>query len=231
MKLIAAITVLVATLTCAQAAITWVGGTSGDMFEESNWDLSGSSVTTIDPNVSIDDDVFIGAGPFTNDPVIPQLDAQMRFQLADARVLTLDGGTIGIDGNDGVGGAPGTSNGPIVNVLGGGAFNPFFIVNGVNLNIDATSTATFGGGGNPINISTVDLKPGAVVTFLAETPDAFRGEHLAKFSVNGAAAVEGGNITVEASGGAGSTITAVPEPGSVALAGLSLLFLLGRRRR
>ena len=46
----------------SHASIVWVGTTSSDVFDESNWDLSGSLVTTIDENVSIEDDVFIGGG-------------------------------------------------------------------------------------------------------------------------------------------------------------------------
>ena len=56
---------LVCTLTAsiAQAEITWVGGTSTDIFDESNWDLSNSTVTVIDPNVTIADDARDWPGP------------------------------------------------------------------------------------------------------------------------------------------------------------------------
>ena len=226
------VAVLFALLTFpAQAVITWVGSTSTDIFEDTNWDLTGSSVTEITENVSIEDDVFIGAGPFDNAPIIPDLGGQVRFQLADGKTLTLDGGTLDIAGNDGVGGAPGTSDGPAVMVLGGGAFNPFFVVNDVKVSLDGTSTARFNGGGNPVNISTVDLAPGAVFTFNGETPEAFTNEHLGKFTVNGAAAVVGDNITLVTNGAAGSIVTAIPEPSSalfVLLAGIGVL--IGRRR-
>lgn len=215
----------------AYSAIVWTGNTSTDIFDESNWDLSGSTVTTIDENVSIDDDVFIGSGPFTNSPVIPDLAGQVRFQLADARMLTIDGGSLNIAGNDGVGGAPGTTDGPAVAILGGGAFNPFFIVNDVSLSIDGSSTATMNGGGNPINLSTVDLAPGATFTFGGETPEAFTTEHLSKFSVNGAAAVVDSNITLVSNGGNGSIVTAVPEPSTALLLGLAGLSAFVRRRR
>jgi hypothetical protein len=151
---------------CASATISWVGGDSADIFDEANWDLSGSGVASLDPDVSIDDDVIIGPGPFTNSPQIPELDGQQRFQLADGRSLTLSGGgtVLSVAGNDGVGGAPGTSDGPTVLVLDGAAFNPFFVVNDVKIQISAFSTATFGGGGNPINLSTIDLLPGATLS-------------------------------------------------------------------
>ncbi|MCB1095608.1 MAG: PEP-CTERM sorting domain-containing protein [Verrucomicrobiae bacterium] len=217
----------------SHASIVWVGTTSSDVFDESNWDLSGSLVTTIDENVSIEDDVFIGAGPFSNAPVIPDLAGQVRFQLADAKMLTLDGGSLVAAGNDGVGGAPGTVNGPAIAILGGGSFNPFFIVNGVSLTIDGASSATMNGGGNPINLSTVDLAPGATFTFGGETPEAFTAEHLSKFSVNGAPAVIDGNIKLVSDGAIGSIVTAVavPEPSSAVLLTLAGLGVLIRRRR
>ena len=215
----------------AQAEITWVGGTSTDIFDEANWDLSNSSVTVIDPNVTISDDAVIGPGPFANDPVIPEVPNQQRFQLDDGKTLTLDSVSLTVAGNDGVGGVPGTSNGPSVDVIGGGQFDPFFVVNDVLVNIDAMSTATFGGGGNPINLSTLDLTPGAVLSFLAETPDAYRTEHLSKTFVAGAPAMEGVNITIADDGAAGSIITAIPEPSSMVLALLGMITLLGIRRK
>ena len=215
----------------AHAEITWVGGTSSDIFDESNWDLSSSTVIFIDPNVTIEDDAVIGPGPFANDPIIPELPGQQRFQLGDGKTLTLDSVSLTVAGNDGVGGAPGTTDGPSVDVIGGGQFDPFFVVNDVLVNIDAVSTATFGGGGNPINLSTVDLTPGAVLSFLAETPDAFRTEHLSKTFVTGAPAMEGVNITIVGDGGAGSMITAIPEPSAIVLVLLGIFSLSIFRRK
>ena len=215
----------------AQAQIIWVGDVSNDIFDEANWNLTNSSVTLIDPDVTIADDAVIGPGPFANDPLIPELAGQQRFQLDDGKVLTLNGATLTVAGNEGVGGAPGTTNGPTVEVIGGGQFDPFFVVNDVKVKIDATSTATFGGGGNPINLSTVDLTPGAVLAFLAETPDAYRTEHLSKTFVLGAPAVEGVNVAIASDGANGSIITVIPEPSSITLALLGLFAVTAFRRR
>ncbi|MCA9216460.1 MAG: hypothetical protein KDB27_25500 [Planctomycetales bacterium] len=223
----------------ANAEIKWVGGASTDVFDEANWDLRGSSVTAIDENVTITDDVRIGPGPFAHDAQIPDLAGQVRLQIADGNRLTIDGSIISPVGNDGVGGEPGgdadPSNdgvtGPIVDVINGGQFNPFFIVNDVRLNIDGTSSATFGGGGNPINLSSIYMEPGAVLSFLAETPDAFTTEHLAKVFVGGAAAVDGVNIMLASDGGSGSVITAVPEPAFSVLPLIAAIALVFRKRR
>lgn len=216
--------------TPATAQIVWVGGVSSDVFDVSNWDLSSSTVTTIEPDVSIADNVMIGPGPFANSPIIPELPGQQRLQLDDGYSLTLDATTLGIEGNDGVGGATGTTDGPTVNIINGASFNPFFVVNDVKVVIDGTSSATFGGGGNPINLSTVDLSPGSTLAFLAETPSDFLAEHLAKTTVNGAAAVPDVNILVASDGAAGSIITVIPEPSSMTLAFMAGIALIRRRR-
>lgn len=215
----------------ATAQVVWVGGVSSDVFDEANWDLSASSVTVIDPNVSVSDNIVIGPGPFANGPVIPEVDAQQRLQLADGFTFTLDGATLNAAGNDGVGGEAGSMNGPTVQVINGAAFNPFFVVNDVKVFIDATSSARFGGGGNPINLSTIDLAVGATLAFVNEPPANYLAEHLSKTTVNGVPAVDGVNITVVGDGASGSIITAVPEPSSMLLGLLAIGGLLATRRR
>ncbi|MCA9189148.1 MAG: hypothetical protein R3E01_00150 [Pirellulaceae bacterium] len=225
----------------ARAAIQWVGGTSSDVFDEGNWDLSGSGVVAIDPDMTIADDVLIGAGPFANNPEIPNEGGQVRFQLADGNTLTIDGGTLSYvaGGNDGVGGEATADadisndgiNGPIVNVINGGHFQPFFVTNDVRVNVDGTSSLTFGGGGNPVNNSSVNLQPGATMTFLAETPEAFNTEHLAKILIAGAPAVQDLNFTLAPLDATGSVITAiVPEPSVLALLLPALIAMVGRRK-
>lgn len=229
-KLICAVA-LASMVTAANAAIVWTGATSTDPFDDSNWDFSASSVTAVEHNVSIDDDVVITGGTIE----IPNLPAQVRLQIGDGYTMTVDNSTVGLvdGGNDGVGGAPG-GTGVDVKVVNGSAFNPFFIVNAVALDIDATSSATFGGGGNPINISTVNLTLGSTLAFLAETPEQFTTEHLGKITVDGQPAVIGENIQLDPfNGSSGSMITVVPEPttGVLMVVGLAAIGLLRRQCR
>ena len=220
---------LAATLCSSLAAITWTGATSADPFDNSNWDFSGSGVASVASNVSVADDINITDGTVE----IPNLGGQVRLQIGDGFTMTLDNSTLGLvaGGNDGTGGGPGSA-GVTINLTNGSELRTFFIVNNVSLNIDATSTAIFGGGGNPVNISTVDLTNGSTLGFLAETPGQFTAEHLSKVTVNGAPAVEGVNIQIDPfNGAAGSLITVIPEPSSSLLAGLAGFALVLRRRR
>jgi hypothetical protein len=226
---LATLTAFAAFLCSSQAAIVWTGATSTDPFDDSNWDFSGSGVSAVDANVSVADDLLIANGTIE----IPNLAGQQRVQIGNGFAMTLDNSTLGLvaGGNDGTGGQPGSA-GVNINLTNGSQFNPFFIVNAVSLDIDSTSSATFGGGGNPVNISTINLTFGSTLAFRAETPAAFTAEHLGKITVNGAPAVDGVNIQIAPfNGGSGSVITAIPEPSSAVLLGFAGLALVLRRRK
>ena len=192
----------------AAADIVWVGGVSNDVFDEANWDLSGSTVTVIDPSVTIDDNVVVVDAPAPLE--IPNLTGQIRFQVGDGFTVTLDNSTWVALVNDGIGGVPGTTNGPIFNVRNGGHLSVYFIVNRLHLDLDETSTATFGGPATPINGATVDLTAGSVLAFTAETPADYINEHLSKTTVDDQPAVVDENILVVSDGGVGSIVTVIP---------------------
>jgi hypothetical protein len=196
------------------SGITWSGVEGTDIFEESNWDLANSDVEIIDPNVSIEDDVFIIDAIVE----IPQVSAQQRFQVASGYTITVDNSTIRLTegSNDGIGGPPGFRlpagpEGPTMNIINGSSYESYFIVNGVQMNVDATSSATFGGGGNPVNISAINLEPGSSLTFLRETIDAFNAEHLSKITIGGVPAEEWINYTIESDGAEGCVITTISD--------------------
>ena len=151
---------LAASIISSQGVVVWTGATSADPFDDTNWDFSGSAVTAVDSNVSVQDNLTVTNG----NVLIPNLGGQVRLQIGNGFTMTLDNSILGLvgGGNDGVGGEPG-GTGVSVNLTNNSQFNPFFIVNAVDLDIDATSSATFGGGGVPINLSTVNLTDGAVL--------------------------------------------------------------------
>ena len=191
----------------AQADVVWTGAVSDDIFDEANWDLSGSTVTVIDPNVSIDDDVVIrdAAAPV----VIPNIPAQVRFQLGDARTLTVDNSTLIAANNDGIGGAPGNSNGPTLHLVNGAVLDVFFIVNKLNLDVSVGCAANLGGGATPVNAASVNITAGALLSFSDETVQDYMNEHLNKTTVDWAPAVVHVNINVAPDGATGCVISVI----------------------
>jgi len=191
------------------ADIVWTGAVSNDIFDEANWDLSGSTVSVVDPNVSIDDDILIlnAASPVE----LPDLSGQGRFQIGNGYTLTVDASVLNTINNDGVGGAPGASIGPNVVVRNGGSFNTFFIANHTILDVASGCSATFGGGATPINASAVNITAGATLAFSDETPAAYISEHLNKTTVDGAPAVVDGNVQVVSDGATGCIVTVIGQ--------------------
>jgi hypothetical protein len=191
----------------AQADLVWTGAASNDVFDEANWDLSGTTVTLVDANVSIDDDVqVVGAAQPLE---LMDLPGQGRFQLAGGRSLFLDGSDWIELGNDGIGGAPGATLGADIWLLNGSHLRTYFIVNQIRLHIGPLCRATFDGGGDPVNLSKVDMTAGATMVFTSETVTDFLNEHLSKTTVDGAPGVVGVNLQVVAEGAAGCRVTAL----------------------
>ena len=225
------------------ADISWTGNVNGDVFNEANWDLSASSVTTIEPNVSIEDNIQVGPGPFTFWPMVPDLSGQKRFQIGDGNVLNLISGDEMIDDfclcygmfvtefNESVGGAPGSTNGPTVNVSEGFLFASWFVVSDTTVNVASRGTAILGASGNPLSRSVVDLSPDAELAFMDESTDDFRAEHLSKITVSGAPAVEGSNLLVEEIFPGSTVVIGIPEPSSITLTFFGTLALLAFRRK
>ncbi len=195
----------------AAADIVWTGAANSDIFNEANWDLTQSTVTVVDPSVSILDNVVIRNAPGVVE--IPEVGGagQLNFQVAEGFRITIDNSVVRALGNDGIACDLGNVLGIDVDVVNGASFEPFFIFRNVRLSIDGTSAAIFGGGGNPINVSTVDLTLGATLRFLLEDPTEFTNEHLVKTTVNGLPAVIGLNINVVSDGAQGSIITVIPQ--------------------
>ena len=217
----------------SHGAVTWTGNAGTDIFDGANYSGLADGFV-LGPNVTVEDDVTYNNATVS----IPQVSAQQRFQVASGFTMTLNGSNFSLSGgsNDGIGGAPGSKlpagpAGPILNIINGSSLEAFFIVNGVQMNVDGTSSVTLGGAGNPVNISSINLDTGATLSFTRETIAQFNTEHLSKITINGTAAQEGLNFTIDALGATGSTITAIPEPSVGLFGAIGCVVLLLRRRR
>jgi hypothetical protein len=217
----------------SNAAVTWTGNAGTDIFDGGNYSGLADGFT-LGPNVTVEDDITFSNATVT----IPQVSAQQRFQVASGFTMTVDGSNFSLSGgsNDGIGGAPGSRlpagpAGPTINIINGSSLEAFFIVNGVQINVDGTSSVTLGGAGNPVNISSINLDTGATLSFTRETIAQFNTEHLSKITINGTAAQEGLNFTIDALGAGGSTITAIPEPSAGLLGAIGCIIFVLRRRR
>jgi len=197
----------------AGADVFWTGATSNDIFDETNWDLTQSTVTVIDPDVTIDDDVYIVNAAATVE--IPNNGGgQSRFEVGDGFTLTIDNSTVMVLGNDGIGGAPGTSSGPVVQLLNGASITVFFITHSTDLQVGTGCMAAFLGANTPINGSTVDLTSDTWLHFVNETVADYIAEHLKRTTVDGAPAVVDVNVGVMTDGAVGSIVSAISQVGT-----------------
>ncbi|MDA7932097.1 PEP-CTERM sorting domain-containing protein [bacterium] len=227
------------TATSCQAALTW-RGTNNTFFQESNWqENSGGAPAagTVDPNTNISastapDNLILfdnSLGGTSSNGVGGNVDLGVgnSLQIGGALILKTTA-TFGLRGSTAIAGS--TAN---VYLLGAASAN-FQFGREIDFILSGASTLTLRGGNDSLpNSSTVDLLDlfGSQVVFTAEDVAAFTSEHLSKFSVNGAPAVIGTNLSVVSNGGSGSIVTAIPEPSSTALIGLAGLALMLRRRK
>jgi hypothetical protein len=198
----------IASTQAASAQIVWTGATGPGIFQDANWDFTASTVTTVDYTIPIADNVeFIGPG---QEARIGELPGQEAFTVAEGFGVVIDNMRVFAAGNDGISSESSGGLGIDVRLVNGASLEPFFVSNNTNVDIDSTSQLILGGSATPINGSTVNLTFGARLEFLLEEPDDFRSEHLSKVTVDGAPAVEGVNIAVDAVGLQGSVVTVLP---------------------
>ena len=95
------------------------------------------------------------------------------------------------------------------------------------------SDVTLNGGGNPL-VGTVDFQSfDSILSFTNETVADVTAEHLGKFTVFGAAAVVGSNVTIFDDGGITrvQALNPIPEPSAAILLAGGLGMAISTRRR
>ncbi len=216
----------------SQAAIVWTGASDSDPFNDANWDLTGSTVTTIAVNTAILDNLTVSnlGTSASGDSAV----SFGQFQLGEGFSMTITGTSFDLTGNEGFAGS-GAGATETVTLIGSTSSLQFFS-NGIDVIVDGTSSLTIRGGGDGINSQTaeshVNLLTGGMLTM---TNAAEITEQIGEgdIFVNGVQVTAGNRVSLIS--GTGATITAlaapVPEPSSTALLGLGGLALLLRRRK
>ncbi|MGI9457683.1 MAG: PEP-CTERM sorting domain-containing protein, partial [Aeoliella sp.] len=192
----------------SSAVIVWTGAVDNDVRNDANYDFSGSTLTTLmdvienmgSTEPGVEDDLIYGNSGIA--PELPNAAGQVNYG-SMAFGITFDNvvSTFAAGSNEGWRAAT-------VSLINGSQTRGFFYVSSA-VTVDSTSSIILDGPGNPVNLSTIDMAPGSVVTFTAEDLTAFNAEHLSKFTVNGDPLVDGDNATVVSDGGAGTIVTAL----------------------
>ena len=222
-------------ISSGQCVVTWTGtGGDTDVFNDANWDFGSSSLSAIDANTEVLDDLVI-----SNATVTSASGAGFgALLIGDGFSLTLTNSDYSSAGNtDGISGVASGAQSTI-NLINS-SMNLQFASIGVDFNVDGTSSLQFRGGGDPINsqvdTTALNLSVGAELTL---TTRAEFDEQVTDTGAAGTITANGTEVTVgnmdtlfSFTGGGPVTGTVVPEPSSMALLGIGGMALLLSRRK
>ena len=207
----------------SHAVVLWTGGgVATDFYDANNWDFSGSASSSV--TSPTDDEMMI-----TGATISETSGAFTNIEIGNGLAVTLDGTSFTFVNNNGFSGD--NDAGDVLstlNLLNGSTYSAQFAAIGITINVDATSSLTFRGAGDPINSqiekTTINLERGAQLTLPS----------VAEFTEQGADIVVGGVRFVDDPSVltfSGNTATAaIPEPSAVLLSSLAGFALLIRRR-
>jgi hypothetical protein len=238
---------LVATVACWPlasgwtATIEWTGGGDGvSTFQEANWvvtDNTGQPGWTlgasppagaVNPNTNIETNAIV-AGSGTAGGT----GASGIYRMIDGVSLTVrDDATFRMAASIGIQNDLATDRSGLI-IEGNGLVAAQFLLR-LDVVLRDNGQLILFGGGDPLNATTIDLDlawTGSIVMdneTVADWTDpasSITDAHITKVTVGGAPAVIGGNVQIVSDGGTGSilTLNVVPEPSTLALAGLVLI--------
>ena len=220
-------------------AVVWTGAVDNDLFNDGNWDFSGAvnGTSAIDPNVAINEDLEITGATVNGATGI----GFGQIIIGDNHSLTLTNSNLTMAGTDGIAGVddgPGTArtNASVLNLVNSSADLQFASI-GMDINVDATSSLNFRGGGDPLNgqteLSRAVLAPGGQLTFPTVAEFTEQATTQSSLIIVDGVQADGVNMNTlfSFSGSTGTALSQVPEPSSTALLGLSGLALILRRRK
>ena len=216
----------------ASASTVWIGAANGgdgvSVFQEANWDTDGNtsapyttpSAGTLNPNTALGvDDYFISSASLGGVGILRLGNSSTTFNL--------DNSNISLAGTNGVFGAG------VLNLSNASSFSAQFANDGLIVNVDGTSTLNLRGLNTPIPGATINLSDGGSLVFVNGTPSTLNPGSIVNASTGNTYSTTGdisGDFTFTGTQAAPTSITAIPEPSSIALLGLAALSVLRRRR-
>jgi hypothetical protein len=229
----------VAVVAMSQATLTWNGADGAAFFTESNW-LDNTGAVPADGTINGGTAITADTGGLIKIDSSSPGNIGSHLLLGQGNQLLIDNGqSLTAGGSRGIR-VDGSLNAPLstATIDNGSLIFVQFLVN-IAAELNHGSTLRLKGGGNPVNVSTINLlDTDSMILFNAETYAAFNTEHSSKVTYNGAAlefgsdpfvAEAGDNALATAYNGTkGVQITVIPEPASfglMALLGGSLLFI------
>ena len=206
-----------------QAAIIFTAGgaDANAAFADDNYDFSGSSVSAIDEDVTIADDVTMTGTTLNANDFIAGFG---QYQMGDGFSLTLDSATFVSNGSGGIAGVDDGADAPsFFNLNNGSHMDMQFVSVGAVVNVDGTSSLRFRGGGDPINSQTersiINLAPGAQLILPSAAEFTEQGVDIL---VNGVAFADNTDVLM-INGGTATAVAPIPEPMSIALLAMGLI--------
>ena len=194
-----------------------------DFYDAPNWDFSESDLKELDRDSAIASILTI-----TDAKILEDSPSYSNIEIGNGFSLTLKSTSFTFKNDNGFTGVNDDGNVySTLNITEGSSMNAMFSSVGLEINVDSTSSLTLRGPGDSINsqieMSRVNLYPNAKLTLSSAKKFTEQGDSI---FVNGVSFSENPSI-LEFNG---ASATAIPEVNSVLLAGISVFFLLSRKK-
>ena len=241
-QLLIVVAFTVALVATGQAALTWNGADGAAFFTESNW-LDNTGAVPADGTINGGSVITADTGGLIKIDSTSPGNIGSHLYLGIGNQLLIDNGqTLAAGGSQGIRvDASFTAPFSTATIDNGSLIYVQFLVN-IAAELNNGSTLRLKGGGNPVNVATINLlDTDSMILFNAETYAAFDAEHSSKVTFQGTAlefgsdpfvAEAGDNaLATPFNGTSGVQIQGIPEPATLGMFVFSSIGIVLLRRR